>query len=212
VTNNRQPVIKQALGKDWDGLADIVKQHYEITPGEPSSMVLKGVMTEVYHSAMARLFLLLARMFGALVPYKGQYLPTEVRNWTSDMNNKAMYWHRTLDFPNKSPVIFASRMEHIKDNEIIEYVRYGLGIRMSMSVDDGALVFNSKGYVWNIAGIRIPIPAWLIMGEGKIIEKAIAADKFYINFEMIHPLFGKTFAYSGEFCITDGGNNSTLIE
>ena len=92
-------------------------------------------------------------------------------------------------------------MQHIKGNEIIEYVCYGLGIRMRMSVDHGALVFKSKGYVWNIAGIRISIPAWLILGEATIIEKASAGDKFYISFEIIYPLFGKTFAYSGEFYI-----------
>lgn len=47
VINNRQPVIKQTLGSSWDEMADIVKQHYDITPGEASSMVIKGVMNEV---------------------------------------------------------------------------------------------------------------------------------------------------------------------
>lgn len=206
MSSNKRPVIKQALGKNWDDLDDIVKQHYEMTSGESSEMTIKGVMDEVYHSNIAKLFLLPGRFFGALVPYKGRNIPTEVRNWTSEEDCKAMFWHRTLDFPNKAPLIFASRMEHIKDDEIIEYVRYGMGIRMSMSVDDGALIFKSKGYVWKIGGISIPIPTWLILGEAKIIEKGTAVDKFYINFEMVHPLFGKTFSYSGHFYITDDNN------
>ncbi len=203
MSNKKQPVIKQALGKKWNELDDIVKQHYEISPGTSSEMTIKGVMDEVYHSNIAKLFLLPGKIFGALVPYKGRNISTKVRNWTTEDNNKAMFWHRTLDFPKKPPLIFASRMEHIKDDEIIEYVRYGMGIRMAMSVDDGALVFNSKGYVWEIAGVRIPIPTWLILGNAKIIEKATAADKFYINFEMVHPFFGKTFSYSGTFFISE---------
>jgi len=203
MSNNIQPVIKQALGDNWTQLADIVKQHYEITPGASSELTIEGVMDEVYHSTIAKLFLLPGRIFGALVPYKGRNIPTSVRNWTTEDNNKAMFWHRTLDFPDKPPLIFSSRMEHIKGDEIIEYVRFGMGIRMSISVDNGALVFNSKGYVWNIGGIRLPIPAWLILGDARIIEKATAGNKFYINFEMIHPLMGKTFSYSGTFSITD---------
>ncbi|MFC1748302.1 DUF4166 domain-containing protein [Pseudomonadota bacterium] len=197
------PVIKQALGKHWDALAPIVKRHYDITPGEASKMIIRGTMDEVYHSPIAKLFLLPGRIFGALVPYKGKNIATEVCNWTTQENNKAMFWHRTLDFPNKPPVIFRSRMEHINNDEIIEYVRFGMGIRMRMSVHNGALKFASIGYVWKIGRIKIPIPTWAILGNAEIIEKAISDDSFYIAFNMTHPLFGKTFSYSGTFSILD---------
>jgi len=199
----QSPVIKQALNDAWDELALIVKQHYDITPGEPAKMVIHGVMDEVYHSPIAKLFLLPGRIFGALVPYKGKGIATEVHNWTTADNSKAMFWHRTLEFPNKPPVIFCSRMEYVKSDEIIEYVRFGMGIRMRMSVEESALIFTSIGYVWNILGIKIPIPTWAILGDAVIIEKAISDDTFYIDFNMIHPMFGKTFSYSGIFSITE---------
>lgn len=201
MSNDKEPVIKQALGESWEGLAETVKQHYDITPGESSKMTIIGTMDEVYHSNIAKLFLLPGRIFGALVPYKGKNIPTEVRNWTSENNHKAMFWYRTLNFPNKPPLIFSSRMEYTNDDEIIEYVRYGLGIRMKMSVDNGALVFKSKSYVWTIGAISVPIPTWLILGDAVITEKAISEDEFYMDFYMIHPLFGKTFSYSGTFSI-----------
>jgi len=197
----QQPVIKKALGDSWDDLAEIIKRHYDISPGTSSNMIIKGVMDEVYHSAIAKLFILPGRIFGALVPYKGKKIPTEVRNWTTSDNNVAMFWHRTLQFPNKSPVIFKSRMEHIKGDEIIEYVRYGMGIRMRMSVKDNALVFRSIGYIWKIAGIKIPVPTWAILGDAEITEKSISDDQFFIDFHITHPLFGRTFAYSGVYSI-----------
>lgn len=202
-SENLKPVIEKALGGSWDQLAPLIRQHYDITPGTPSKMVINGIMDEVYHSPIAKLFLLPGRIFGALVPYKGKKIPTEVRNWTSENDNEAMFWHRTLDFPNKPDVIFQSRMEHIQDNEIIEFVRFGMGIRMAMSVKDEALIFKSLGYVWKIAGIQIPIPTWVILGNSEIIEKAISDDTFYIAFNMVHPLFGRTFHYSGTFSITE---------
>ena len=203
---SQQPVIKQALGDQWDDLAPIIKQHYDMTPGIHTQMVIKGSMDEVYHSTIAKLFLLPGRIFGALVPYKGKNISTEVKNWTTSENTAAMFWHRTLEFPNKPPVIFRSRMEHIQGDEIIEYVRFGMGIRMRMSVEDHALIFKSLGYVWKLGPVKIPIPTWAILGDAEIIEKAISDDRFYINFKMVHPLLGKTFSYSGIYKIQTMGN------
>ena len=197
------PVIRQAVGDSWGELANIVKQHYGITPEQLSKMTIKGIMDEVYHSKIAKLFLLPGRIFGALVLYKGILIPTEVNNLTSENNEKAMFWHRILNFPNKPPLIFALRMEYVGGNDIIEYVRYGMWIRMAMSVKDGALVFKSKGYVWNIVGMALPIPTWLILGNAIIIEKAMSDNQFYIDFTMIHPLLGKIFSYSGFFHIAE---------
>lgn len=195
------PVMRKALGDDWDKLADVVKQHYDITPGVPSKIIIRGVMDEVYHSTIAKLFLLPARIFGALVPYKGKNIPTEVRNWTSEEDYTAMYWHRTLDFPNKSPLVFCSRMQHVKGNEIIEYVRYGMGIRMAMSVNNSSLLFKSQGYLWKIGKLAIPIPTWALLGDAQIIEKAVEDNVFYISFNIVHPLFGRTFSYCGTFTL-----------
>ncbi|MCP3662740.1 MAG: DUF4166 domain-containing protein [Gammaproteobacteria bacterium] len=97
------PVIQRALGENWSSLSMLVRQHYDITPGTASSLVIKGVMDEVHHSAAAKLFLLPGRVFGALVPYRGKQVPTEVRNWTSTGNSEAMFWHRTLEFSNRPP-------------------------------------------------------------------------------------------------------------
>ncbi len=194
-------IMQQALGKQWQRLDDIVKHHYEMAPGTTVDMTIHGTMDRVFHSNIAKLFLLPGRVFGALVPYRGINIPTQVRNWTTEDNTKSMFWHRTLQFPGKPLTEFRSRMEYAGGNEIIEYVRFGLGIRMRMSVDAGALIFNSAGYVWDTGLSRIPIPTWAILGDARIIERAISEDEFYIDFSMAHPLFGKTFGYSGTFSI-----------
>jgi len=194
-------IMQKSLGAEWDKLDSIVKQHYEMAPGVAADMTIHGTMDRVFHSNIAKLFLLPGRIFGALVPYKGTDIETEVKNWTLDENSQAMFWHRTLQFPDRPLTEFRSRMEYAGGNEIIEYVKYGLGIRMRMSVEDGALVFTSTGYVWDTGFASIPIPTWAILGDAKITERGVSEDRFYIDFTMIHPLFGKTFGYSGTFSI-----------
>ena len=94
-------IIQQALGKQWDNLDDIVRRHYEMAPGTTSDITIHGTMDHVFHSNIAKLFLLPGRIFGALVPYRGNNIPTTVRNWTTEENTRAMFWHRTLQFPGK---------------------------------------------------------------------------------------------------------------
>ncbi|NOZ51819.1 MAG: DUF4166 domain-containing protein, partial [Gammaproteobacteria bacterium] len=51
-------------------------------------------------------------------------------------------------------------------------------------------------------GFIIPISNWAVLGTVEIIEQAIDDKNFYMQFEMKHPVFGKTFAYSGTFHIS----------
>lgn len=205
-TEKPMSIMQKALGEQWDLLDNIVKQHYEMAPGTTADVTIHGRMDQVFHSNIAKLFLLPGRIFGALVPYRGRDIPTEVKNWTKEDNLKAMFWHRTLQFPDKPLTEFKSRMEYAGGDEIIEYVKYGLGIRMRMSVNEGALVFTSYGYVWDIGLARIPIPTWAILGNAQIIERALSDKEFYIDFNMVHPLYGRTFGYSGVFSIHQATN------
>ena len=197
----QQPVIRKALGEAWESLGEVVRRHYDLSPGSASNMLIEGEMREVYHSNIAKLFLLPGRLFGALVPYRGRHIPTQVRNWTASDNHKAMFWHRTLYFPNHAPVIFRSRMEHIKDDEIIEFVRFGMGIRMRLSVKHEALVYESLGYVWQLGAFSLPIPGWANLGDAVIVERPLSDKTFDIDFNIHHPLFGRTFSYAGSFSI-----------
>jgi hypothetical protein len=194
-------VIQKALGENWNKLDSIVKLHYDLKPGCNTELHLRGTMREVYHSKIGKLFLLPVRIFGALVPYKGSDIPTEVKNWTSKDNPHAMFWHRKLFFPNKHPVVFSSRMEHIHENEIIEYVNYGMGIRLRIYTQNKSLHFQSLGYTWKVGPVTLSIPNWATLGEAEIVEKAISDRELFVDFNMIHPLFGKTFSYSGSFTI-----------
>ena len=206
------PVIRKALGEDWNALGEIVRRHYDITPGTASNMTIDGLMSEVYHSPVGKLFLLPGRLFGALVPYKGRDIPTRVRNCTQPEDDNSMFWHRTLRFPGRRPVIFRSRMVHVGGNEIVEYVRFGLGIRMRLSVRDAALVFESVGYVWDIGGVRLSIPTWAILGDAVIVEKPVSDSSFHVDFVIRHPLFGRTFSYTGRFAITQSVTDDEIPE
>jgi hypothetical protein len=52
-----------------------------------------------------------------------------------------------------------------------------------------------------LSAARVPMPTWAILGDAEILEKGVSDKEFYIDFRMVHPLFGKTFGYSGVYTL-----------
>ena len=72
------PVFHQVLGEDWNKLRYIIQRHYFLRPFSDDYICVRGTMHEVHHSAFAKLLIPMARIFGALVPYRGKNVPIEV--------------------------------------------------------------------------------------------------------------------------------------
>ena len=196
-----EPIIKLALGSDWDRLDPVLRRHYDLTPGQDQQVVMSGTMHDIDHSWIAMAYLLAGRVFGALVPYRGKDIPTTVRNWTTRNDGRNMFWHRTFTFPDGRNAIFTSRMAYLGGQEFIEYVRFGLGIRMMVSVVNGSLVYKSTGYQWDIGRMSLRFPTWVLLGSGSITESARSNTEFFMDFQMKHPWFGRTFSYCGRFAL-----------
>lgn len=194
-----QPIIKLALGADWERLHPTLRREHDITPGIPAEVCMQGTLYEVFHSRIAKVFVLPARLFGALVHHRGHDVPTTVRTWTTAADPINVYWHRRFHFPGRRPVVFDSRMAYLGGREVIEYVRGGLGLRMRLSLCDGRLVYACTGYQWNHGRFSAGLPDWVLLGGGAICQAAFSASAFEMAFYLHHPWYGRTFAFSGEF-------------
>ena len=189
-----KPLFEQALGSSWQQLHPTVRRHYDLKSGD--ELLLEGTMSEVFHSMWVKPFILFGRLFGALVPYRDSNVPVEVHNLCQPGSN-ALHFRRIFFFPNRKPYPFVSRMEHLSGNEIVEFVRLGLGIRMKVSVSDGALHYATNGYLWRLGLLRLTLPDWLFFGSGVITERGVSDDEVELEFTLTHPLFGKSFRYAG---------------
>ena len=195
-----QPVFKQILGNQWNNLGEVIQKHYFLRPYSNDHICVTGVMTEINHSFPAKLLIPFGMLFGALVPYKGREIPIEVYYHTKNENSN-IYWDRVFMFPGKRPYHFRSFMQPAKNNEVVEFVRFGVGMRLKVTAEQGALVFRNSGYIWKVANISIPIPLHLILGTAYVEERPIDSTRFSMKMELAHPLFGKLFQYRGEFSL-----------
>lgn len=201
-SNGSSPVFQQVLGADWNRLGVIIQRHYFLRPFSNDHICVKGVMHEVHHSAFAKLLIPMARIFGALVPYRGKDVPIEVY-YTARPDAATIHWDRVFHFPGRPPFHFLSHMEQTGPGRVIEFVRFGVGMRLRVTAEDGALVFRDDGYIWRLFGIDVPLPMGLLMGSAYIEERPIDDERFSMRMTLIHPLFGELFRYKGSFSLGD---------
>ena len=157
-------------------------------------------MLEIHHSAFAKLLIPFGLLFGAIVPYKAKDVPVDVY-YTAAKDNANIYWDRVFMLNNSKPFHFRSYMQHVRGNEVIEFVKYGVGMRLAVTAEDGALVFRDKGYIWRIFNWDIPIPAGLFFGKAYVEERPFDEQSITMKMEIVHPLFGLLFHYHGKFDI-----------
>jgi hypothetical protein len=56
--------------------------------------------------------------------------------------------------------------------------------------------------------LSLRFPTWLLLGSGTITESGRSDTEFVMDFQMQHPVFGRTFSYSGRFVLDEHAERS----
>ena len=197
------PVFQTLLGDDWHKLGDVVRRHYTLPTCSDAHVQVRGVMDEVWHAPWVRWLMPFGRLFGALVPFAGRDVPITV-DYRCRPDNAHLYWDRTFHFAGRAPFHFRSHMEAQAGNEVIEFVRFGIGMRLAVTAENGALVFRDCGAVWRVGRLRVPVPFGLLLGTAHVEERPVDATHFAMRLVLRHRWFGDAFRYSGRFELPAG--------
>jgi hypothetical protein len=138
------------------------------------------------------------RLFGTLVPHQGQNIPVTV-HFRSELDSKAFCLDRNFDFTETKPYIFYSRLVPLKEDIVIEFMKFGIGWKHRFYYDGTKVILEHRGYVWKLFGTIIPVPINLFLGHGYAEEEALSNNTFHMKMNLTHPLFGKMYEYSGTF-------------
>jgi hypothetical protein len=189
-------LMQRVLGDDWAALPPVIQRHYQITMPQ-QAITVTGNMNIDYPYWLTPVIKLL-RLFGALVDLKGEGLAVQVKKWRQT-DPAILHWQRHIQAADNKQCVFASRMAWQQDHELIELVGMGFGIRLKLSVEQGKLVYRSRGHLLQLGPLILPIPDSLLLGHAVITEQALSEDTFQLDFQIVHPLWGKTYCYGGIF-------------
>lgn len=192
-----EPIFQSIFGKSWDDLPPAFKKHYANRPYSNDVVTLDGIM-DIKLSKLTRMMKPLFRLFGTLVPYEGENIPTVVHS-KSEPDSDNYILERIFNFPGQKPYIFRSAFVPIEGNDVVEIMKFGIGWRCYYTYEGGKVLLTHKGYSWRIFGLLIPLPLTLILGKGYAEEQIIDDSSFKMRMVITHPWFGETFEYKGQF-------------
>lgn len=199
--HNQDPSFKSVFGSAWNKLPPVFKKRYANRPYSQDITTVEGKMDINFSKIMACL-LPIFRLLHVLVPYKGKNIPAKV-NFCSRSNSNAVYFERKFYLATKKqPYQFNSRMDIIKENEVIERMALGMGWKTHYFYDGHKIIMQHKAYVLRIFGLEIRLPLELLMGVGHAEEEAIDDNSYRVSMTIKHPLFGIMYSYAGDFTFT----------
>lgn len=194
-----EPIFKRIFGQAWGQLPAVLRKHYCNRPYTHDGITVEGSLDVMCAGSIKWLAPLLWLM-GSIPPHNETHVPVSVR-FESDKNTQAFHFKRSFHFKTRKTYRFQSRMLQIKDNEVIEIMRFRIGWRMLYVWEDERVKLKHKGYILNIFGHFIPLPITFLIGEGYAEELAIDENTFAMFVHITHPWWGKIYEYKGSFSV-----------
>lgn len=197
----QKSLIEKIFAEQTKNISPVLQKRYSNRPYSKDRLLVKGEMN-IEVSKFFKFLSPLFRLSGALVPYPAQKIPVTVE-FVSDTESNKIIMHRTFYYPDKKPYHFTSKVMHIKDNIVLEMMKFGFATKLIYTYDNNKITMDYGGYVLCIGKTLIPIPLGFLVGRFYAYEETISDDQFIMLVKLTHPLFGKIFQYDGYFKIAN---------
>lgn len=197
----KEPAFKSIFGKDWDNLPPVMQKHYTNHPYATDVTTVEGRL-DIYCKPPLLLLSPLMRLLGQIPTFNLNNVPVTVR-FKSDLNSKAFHLNRRFNFSDRTPYIFNSRMLQMKDNEVVEIMKFGLSWKMKYSWDGEKVFLSHNGYAIEIFGHLIPLPLTFFIGAGNATEYPVDDNTFDMEVNITHPWWGNIYGYKGRFEVSN---------
>ena len=193
-------LFKKILGPEWLKLHPDIQRRFDKNPVPGTPLRYTGTLDELKSSFVGKImgFFTLPMIKGALIPYDDANFPVDIEVYCK-RDSDAIFKQRIYRLNKRKPIQFTSYMRESAKGEVLEYVGFGLGMKLVLSVRDGNLHFRSDGYFWELFGVRIPMPGILTPGETDLMHMNQGENRFRIRIAIKHCLFGMMFTQAGEF-------------
>ncbi len=197
MTATRTPDFEALVGAAaWAELPPAVRRRFDAA-AHRSPHAYPGLMA-VRASWFGRLLAQICRLAGTPIAlWVGDAVPVSVLVWPAA--DGGMVWDRTYAFEGRPQVTVTSRKVMDRDGHLLEIAQGGVGMKLAVAVEDGALTFRSRGYFWRVGPLRLAIPLLLTPGRALIVHRDNGGGVFTFSMRFVHPLAGETLFQEGRF-------------
>lgn len=205
----RDPPVPNELGDlrfralmseaDWAALPLPIRRRFSKRLAGGDTAVYVG---EVLDNRMSRAGWLLAqaaRLIGGPLPLVCEPHAPSVVTVTEDVATAGQHWTRLYARRRGFQQVVHSSKRFAGPTGLEEYVGCGVGMALTIHVENAALVFRAAHYFVQVAGLRIPLPAWASPGRLSVTHAELGDGRFLFKLEIIHPQLGLLICQTAAF-------------
>jgi hypothetical protein len=176
----------------WGRLPEAVRRRFSKRLGDGDTVVYRGRVAKTELSVAGRVLASLARIIGAPLPLTNGATGAAIVAVTEDSALGGQSWTRSYARPGRFPQVVHSAKRFCGPTGLEEYVGAGVGMTLSVTVEDGALYFRSQRYFFEIGRFRLYIPRLLEPGIMEIVHRDEAEPGgFSFTLDLLHPQLGR---------------------
>jgi hypothetical protein len=174
----------------WDQLPWRVRCRFSKRLAGGDTAIYVGEIVECHLSMAGWLLAQALRLVGGPLPTsRDVHVPTVV-TVTEDMRTGGQIWTRLYARRNGFPQVIHSAKRFAGSTGLEEYIGFGIGMRLTVDVQDTAMVFRSAGYFLQVLHRRFSLPAWAVPGQMSITHAELGDGSFRFTLEVVHPRLG----------------------
>jgi hypothetical protein len=174
----------------WARLPLPIRRRFSKRLPDGGTIVYAGTVTESWTSRAGWCLAQAARLIGGPLPHATGPGAASAVTVTEDKATGGQVWTRLYARERGFPQVLHSSKRFAGPTGLEEYVGRGVGMALTVHVEDGALVFRSAGYFLHAFGRRLPLPAWATPGALTVTHAEAGGGAFRFTLEITHPRLG----------------------
>lgn len=182
----------------WAGLPHAVRRRFSKRLTGGATATYCGAVTAVQVNAAGRLLAHAARLIGGPLPLvfaPGAGIVTVME----DHLGQGQVWTRLYARRRGFPQVIHSAKRFAGPTGLEEYVGAGVGMALTVAVEDQALVFRSAFYFITVLGLRLRLPRWAEPGRLTIVHRDLGDAAFAFTLALDHRWLGRLIGQDAVF-------------
>jgi uncharacterized protein DUF4166 len=184
---------------DWSALPLPIRRRFSKRLAGGNTAVYVGEVLETQMSRAGWLLAQAARLIGGPLPISRDAHTPSVVTVTEDVARKGQHWTRLYARRDGFPHIVHSSKRFAGPTGLEEYVGCGIGMALTIHVEDAALIFRAAHYFVQIARLRLRLPRWASPGSLSVTHAELGDGRFLFKLEIIHPRLGRLICQTAAF-------------
>jgi hypothetical protein len=184
---------------DWAALPLPIRRRFSKRLAGGSTAVYVGEVIETQMSRAGWMLAQAARLIGGPLPISRDVHTPSVVTVTEDVATKGQHWTRLYARRCGFPHIVHSSKRFAGPTGLEEYVGCGIGMALTIHVQNTALIFRAAHYFVQIAGLRVRLPRWASPGALDVTHAELGDGGFLFKLEIIHPRLGRLICQTAAF-------------